>query len=271
MLQYVFYFLLYRLLQGNIVLEDIGLQLYIVLFCAAFVAGFIDSIAGGGGMITIPALLLAGIPPHQALGVNKLQSCFGSFSATLHFYKKKHLTIKDNIVPIFCVFLCAICGTLLIRILNTDFLAKCIPFLLIIFAFYFLFSPKISEDQRAVRYGHTLLYAVLGCIGFYDGFFGPGTGSFLMLALIGLGGYGLKTALAHAKLFNFTSNVASMLVFALGGHILWLLGFIMGIGQFIGANIGSRLALRYGIKIIKPLVVCVSLIICIKLLYNQYF
>lgn len=253
------------------VLDDIGLQLYIILFCVALFAGFIDSIAGGGGMITIPALLLVGIPPHQALGVNKLQSCFGSFSATLHFYKKGYLSLKNNMIPIFCVFICATCGTLLISVLKTDFLAKCIPFLLMLFAIYFLFSPRISEEQGIVRYGIVVLYLTLGIIGFYDGFFGPGTGSFLMLALIGLGGYGLKNALAHAKLFNFTSNLASMLVFALGGQILWTLGFIMGIGQFIGANIGSKLALRYGIKIIKPLVVSVSLIICAKLLYNQYF
>lgn len=251
--------------------EDISMQMYIFLFCAAFVAGFIDSIAGGGGMITIPALFLAGIPPHVALGTNKLQACFGSFSAALHFYKKGHIDIKENLIPILCVFVCAVGGTLLVRVLKADFLAKCIPFLLIIFAFYFLFSPKITEEQRAKSCHTALLFFVLSCIGFYDGFFGPGTGSFLMLALIMLGGYGLKQALAHAKLFNFTSNLASMLVFAFGGQILYFLAFLMGAGQFIGANLGSRLALRYGIKIIKPLVVCVSLAVCAKLLYNEYF
>ena len=252
-------------------LGDLGLDIYVILFCAAFCAGFIDSIAGGGGMITIPALFLAGIPPHQALGVNKLQSCFGSFSATMHFYKKGHIVLKDNIIPVICVFLCAAGGTLLVQFLEAQFLAKCIPFLLIVFALYFLFSPKITEEQSHVCYTHALLYFVLGVIGFYDGFFGPGTGSFLMLALIMLGGYGLKNALAHAKLFNFTSNIASMLVFAIGGQILWVLGFLMGAGQFIGANLGSRLALRYGIKIVKPLVVGVSLIVCVKLLYDEYF
>ncbi len=89
----------------NNMLGDLGLDIYVILFCAAFCAGFIDSIAGGGGMITIPALFLAGIPPHQALGVNKLQSCFGSFSATMHFYKKGHIVLKDNITPVICVFL----------------------------------------------------------------------------------------------------------------------------------------------------------------------
>lgn len=252
-------------------LVDLNMDMYIILFCAAFFAGFIDSIAGGGGMITIPILFLVGIPPHQALGVNKLQSCFGSFSATMHFYKKGYINIKDNIIPIICVFICATGGTLLVHFLETKFLAKCIPLLLIIFAIYFLFSPKITEEQSSARCSLALLYFVLGIIGFYDGFFGPGTGSFLMFALIMLGGYGLKGALAHAKLFNFTSNFASMFIFAIGGQILWLLGFIMGIGQFIGANLGSRLALRYGIKIIKPIVVCVSLIVCIKLIYNEYY
>ncbi len=250
---------------------DINLETYLLLFCVAFIAGFIDSIAGGGGMITIPALLLSGIPPHQALGVNKLQSCFGSFSATRHFYKKGHLKIRENVIYIICVFICAIIGTLLVNVFDTNFLSKFIPFLLIAFAFYFLLSPKISEENRNTHYAKWILFLVLGCIGFYDGFFGPGTGSFLMLALIGIGGYGIKTALANAKLYNFTSNLASMLIFALNGHIIWILGFVMGIGQFVGANIGSRIALKYGIKIIKPLVVIISLIVCVKLLYNQYY
>ncbi len=249
---------------------DINFTLLCLLFVVAFIAGFVDSIAGGGGMITISALLLIGIPSHQALGTNKLQSCFGSFSATLHFYNNGLLKLKENIIAVICVFMCAILGAKIVNSFSTDFLAKCIPFLLIAFALYFLFSPKINEESKYTRVGKMTLCFVLGGIGFYDGFFGPGTGSFLMFALIALGGLGIKEALAQAKLFNFTSNFASLLVFALGGQVLWLLGFIMGIGQFIGANIGSRVALRYGIKIIKPLVVTVSLIVCVKLLYNEY-
>ncbi|RDU71973.1 hypothetical protein CQA66_05795 [Helicobacter aurati] len=246
---------------------DISIGLLLLLVLTAFIAGVIDSIAGGGGMITIPALWLAGIPPHIALGTNKLQGCFGSFSATLHFYKKGYITLKHNKYFIVSVFVFAMFGTLLVRFFDANFLSKCIPFLLIAFAFYFLFSPRISNQERQPRITKFLLGIVLGGIGFYDGFFGPGTGSFFMLAMILLGGLNITNALAQAKLYNFISNIASLLVFALGGQVLWLLGIAMGIGQFLGANIGSRIAIRYGITIIKPLVVIVSLTMCVKLLF----
>lgn len=248
---------------------DISVVMFLVV--AAFVAGFIDSIAGGGGMITIPALLAVGIPPLQALGTNKLQSCFGSFSASFHFYQKGYLKIKENLPFIAVVFMFAVIGTLSVQVFSADFLNKCIPFLLIIFAFYFLFSPKITEDSSHCLIGTIPLALVLGGIGFYDGFFGPGTGSFFMLAMIVLGGFGLTQSLAQAKMFNFTTNIASVLVFALSGEILYSVGLLMALGQFIGANLGSRIAIGYGVKIVKPLVVCVSLAACINLLYKQYF
>lgn len=250
---------------------DLSAGAVLFLFVAALVAGFIDSIAGGGGMITIPALYATGIPPHIALGTNKLQACFGSFSAALHFYQKGLLKIRENLFFIFCVFIFALFGTIAIQFFSADFLAKCIPFLLIIFAFYFAFSPKITQESSAQKVSRTTLALLLGAIGAYDGFFGPGTGSFFMLVMISLGGFGITKALAHAKLFNFTSNIASLLVFALSGQILWALGFVMALGQFIGANLGSRLAIKYGITIIKPLVALTSIAACLYLLYRQYF
>ena len=249
---------------------DIKVGMIIFLMFAAFVAGFIDAIAGGGGMITIPALLFVGIPPLQALGTNKFQSCFGSFGASFHFYMKGYIRLREHLPFVIVVFISSLLGTLCVQVFEADFLRKCIPFLLIIFAFYFLFSPKITEASSHALLGFVPLGFVLGGIGFYDGFFGPGTGSFLMLALISLGGFGLLDALAHTKLFNFATNIASMLVFALSGKILWIVGLCMALGQFIGASLGSRIAIGYGIKIIKPLVVCVSLIACIYLLYKEY-
>ncbi|STQ87173.1 hypothetical protein LS73_001055 [Helicobacter muridarum] len=251
----------------DVVIGDISIDTLGILVLVAFVAGLIDSIAGGGGMITIPSLWLAGIPPHIALGTNKLQSCFGSFSAALHFYKKGFLNLKNNLAFVISVFIFASLGALLVRAFDAEFLSKCIPFLLIIFAFYFLFSPKVSNQESKPRSNRFLLGIVFGIIGFYDGFFGPGTGSFFMLAGILLGGFNITSSLAHAKLYNFISNFASLLIFALGGQVLWILGITMGVGQFLGANIGSRLAIRYGVKIIKPLVVIVSLVMCVKLLF----
>ncbi|WP_353051791.1 TSUP family transporter [Helicobacter japonicus] len=112
---------------------------------------------------------------------------------------------------------------------------------------------------------------VLGAIGFYDGFFGPGTGSFFMLAFIVLGGFNILQSLAHAKLLNFATNLASVLIFAFSGKILWIVGLCMALGQFAGANLGSHLATFYGVRLIKPLVVIVSLCACANLLYKEYF
>lgn len=254
---------------------DISITTLLLLACVALVVGFVDSIAGGGGMITIPALYMAGIPPHEALGTNKFQAVFGSFSAALHFYKKGHLHLAKCALFVLFAFVFSLCGTLLVQAINADFLRKAIPFLLIFFALYFLFSPKISQsgkEERASSLDSRIsrrlpLALAIGGIGFYDGFFGPGTGSFLMLALISLGDFGIKDALAQAKLYNFATNLASVLVFLAFGHILFAVGIAMALGQFVGANIGAKLALRYGITIIKPLVVIVCLAMCAKLLF----
>lgn len=252
---------------------DIGISTVILLALVALVAGFVDSIAGGGGMITIPALYMAGIPPHEALGTNKFQAVFGSFSAALHFYKKGHLDVKKCVLFALFAFVFSLCGTLFVQVVSADFLRKIIPFLLLFFALYFLFSPKIKQeshkDSTNARVGKIALAFLIGGIGFYDGFFGPGTGSFLMLALISLGGFGIKDALAQAKLYNFATNLASVLVFLAFGHILFAVGVAMAFGQFVGANIGAKLALRYGISIIKPLIVIVCVAMCVKLLFFE--
>ena len=242
----------------------------ILLFLAAFLAGFIDSIAGGGGMITLPALLLSGASPLESLATNKLQSSFGSFSATRHFYKKGYLDLKKCLPSAILVFIFASLGTISVQFINADFLSKFLPFLIMIFGFYFLFSPKISKDQRATQIHKAYLFLALAGIGFYDGFFGPGTGSFLMLALIALGGLGITKALAEAKLYNFSTNHASLIFFAIGGNMLFGIGLVMAVGQFIGPNIGSKEAIKYGIKIIKTLVVIVSISMEAKLLYDQF-
>ncbi|MGX3010180.1 TSUP family transporter [Helicobacter sp. 23-1044] len=246
---------------------DLNLTTILILSVVALVAGFVDSIAGGGGMITIPALMFAGIPPHEALGTNKFQAVFGSFSATLHFWRKGYLQWRKCALFATFAFVFALGGTLAVQVINADILRKAIPFLLMFFALYFLFSPKVSEESSKARIGKIALAFIVGGIGFYDGFFGPGTGSFLMIALISLGGFGIKDALAQAKLYNFATNFASVLAFAVFGHIIFAVGIAMAVGQIIGGYLGAKMALKYGIKIIKPLVVAVSFAMCVKLLF----
>ena len=235
------------------------------IFFAAFVAGFVDSIAGGGGMITIPALLLSGVSPLQALATNKLQSTFGSFSATLHFYKKGFINLKFSLPFAITAFVFSAIGTI-----RVEFLSKILPFLILIFGLYFLFAPSIGTAQKTDKANGALLILAIAGIGLYDGFFGPGTGSFFILALIVVGGFELTQSLGQAKLYNFSTNLASLIFFALGGHMLWWVGLVMALGQFIGANLGAKMAIRYGIRIVKLLIVAVSFLMAAKLLYEQF-
>lgn len=249
---------------------ELEIGVLVALALAALVAGFVDSIAGGGGLITIPALLAAGLPPAQALGTNKLQATFGSFSATLHFFRQGYIHLQEMKGAIIAVFIASSIGTILVQFIKAEVLAQMIPFLLIGFALYFLLSPKVSNEGGKRYLGALGMTLMAGIVGFYDGFFGPGTGSFFALVFVALGGYGMTQATANAKLLNFTSNVASLLFFALGGKVLWTIGFSMALGQYVGASLGSKMAIKHGVKIIKPLIVTTSLLISAKLLWTQW-
>ncbi|NMH64406.1 TSUP family transporter [Shewanella salipaludis] len=252
-------------------LFELTLQLALILFAVALVAGFIDAIAGGGGLLTIPALMWAGLTPTAALGTNKLQACGGSFFASLYFVRKGLVDLKQIKLALSCAFLGAALGTVLVQRIDVKVLEFLLPFLILAIGCYFLFSKKISEEDRhrVLTPGVFAFTAALG-VGFYDGFFGPGTGSFFALAFVSLAGFGLAKATAHAKLLNFSTNVASLVFFALGGKVVWLLGLLMLAGQAIGATLGSRLVITKGTKIIKPLVVIMSLSMSVKLLSSQY-
>ena len=250
---------------------EFDLLSYTVFFVAAFLGGFIDAIAGGGGLITLPAIMAMGVPPHLALGTNKLQGVFGSFTATLNFTKKGLINYKECFVGIFFTFIGALIGATLILFLNANFLKIIIPFLLIAIFIYTLFMPKIGESDRAAKMNERLFYVVFGLIlGFYDGFFGPGAGSFWMFAMVALIGLNLKKAVAHTKALNFTSNIVALGVFIAGGQILWLVGFLMAVGQILGAYFGSNLVIKKEVKFIRTMfLIVVAATIC-KLLFDYY-
>ncbi len=246
---------------------EITLHLLAFLFLAAFVAGFIDSIAGGGGLITVPALLIAGVPPLETLGTNKLQSLFGSGSATLAYATKGHVKLKEQLPMAVMSALGSMIGAIATTYIPGNVLKAFLPLLLIAVALYFGLKRNMGDDDRHARmrpFVFGLTFVPL--IGFYDGMFGPGTGSFFMLAFVTMAGFGMLKATAHTKLLNFASNIGGFIVFNISGVILWKVGLVMAAGQFLGAQTGSRLAMRNGAKIIRPLLVVTCMALAVKLL-----
>ena len=248
-------------------LPEITLYILTLLFVAAFVAGFVDSIAGGGGLITVPAMLLAGLPPIDTLATNKLQSLFGSGSATLAYARGGHVELRSQMPMAIMSALGAALGAAMTTFVPGDVLRALLPILLIVIALYFLFKPNIGDADKHRRMTPFLFGVTLvPLIGFYDGIFGPGTGSFFMLAFVTLLGFGMLKATAHTKMLNFASNIGAFAVFAVSGAIHWKAGLVMGVGQFLGAQAGSLLAMRSGSKIIRPLLVVACVALATKLL-----
>lgn len=249
---------------------EIGVELLAILFSVALVAGFIDAIAGGGGLITIPALLMTGMSPALALGTNKLQACGGSFSASLYFIRKRAVNLSEVWLLIVLTFIGSAIGTLLIQQVDSSIIRKVLPFLMLAIGLYFLFTPKLGEEDRQQRFSFVgFAFTAAALIGFYDGFFGPGTGSLFSLAFVTLLGFNLAKATAHAKVLNFTSNIASLMLFLIGGQVLWSVGLAMMAGQIIGGNLGAKMVLTKGKSLIRPMVVIMSFIMTAKMVYDQ--
>ena len=246
---------------------DLAVHTVVLLAVAAFAAGFVDSIAGGGGLITVPALLLAGLSPVDSLGTNKVQGLFGSGSATLAYAAGGQVDPRRQLPSALLACLGGACGALAATVVPGHVLSAALPVVLVAIALYFALKPNMGDVDRARRIGPVLFGATLvPLVGFYDGLFGPGAGSFYMLAFVALAGYGVLKATAHTKLLNFASNIGGFAVFAAVGVIHWKIGLMMGVCQFVGARVGALLAVRVGARLIKPLLVVVCLALAAKLL-----
>ncbi len=242
-----------------------------LLFGAAFVAGFVDSIAGGGGLITVPVLMGIGLPPQIALGTNKLQASFGSGSAMLHFVRAGTVKMSDCRLGILWTTVGAVLGVWAVQLLDTFLLKQLIPWLLAAIAIYTLFSPRLGAEDVHARMKSGLFYLLFGLtIGFYDGFFGPGTGSFWTMALMMLLGYSMMRATATTKVMNFTSNFVALIFFLSVGQVRFTEGIVMGVGQFLGARVGSKLVIKRGTAFIRPVFITMVLALVGRLLYQNF-
>jgi uncharacterized membrane protein YfcA len=251
------------------VFHDLTIATALFLLAASFFAGFIDSIAGGGGLIQLPALLI-GLPKSetaQVLGTNKLSSIFGTSTAAA-LYRKQ---IKPDPKVLLAMGLPALLGSaggaMLASKIPTSSMRPMVLVLLIVVAVYTWFKPDLGkfENLRHLPKRRIQIAALAGVIiGFYDGIFGPGTGSFLMLILVASLGYAFITASAIAKVVNVATNVGAIMVFGINGAVIWQIGIIMGVANISGAIIGARLAIKGGSTLVRKVFLLVTVALIVK-------
>jgi uncharacterized membrane protein YfcA len=250
---------------------EVTVPIFLILFSGGFCAGFVDSIAGGGGLIALPLLLSVGLPPQLALGTNKLQGTFGTLFSSIHYLRKGAVVLTECIPGIFFTFLGAVVGAWVIQGLDPGFIKHVIPILLLAVFFYTLFAKTLGAMPRKALMANGAFYLIFGTtLGFYDGFFGPGTGSFWTAALLVFQGHHMTQAAGTTRLMNFTSNIVALGLFVMGGNVVYTAGISMALGQIIGAGLGSRLAIHNGARLIRPIFLSVVFLTIVRLGYLNY-
>lgn len=249
---------------------EITITQYLIVCPLVFLAGLLDSIAGGGGLVSLPAYMIAGIPAHLALGTNKMGSVMGTVISTARFAKNGYISLKK----VFWFVIAALIGSSVGANLSLLVSEKVISYLMIIVlpivAIYVLMNKKMGDDSLAgsisPRKSFMIALAAALIVGTYDGFYGPGTGTFLILILTGAAKYTMNEAAGTTKAINLASNAAAFVTFIINGKVLYPLGLAAGIFCIIGNYIGSGLVLTNGHKIVRPVVLLVLLILFIKIL-----
>ena len=243
----------------------------LVLFLAGLVAGFVDSIAGGGGLITLPVLLSFIPDPRFALGTNKLQATFGSASASWHYAQAKTVSLGDCGRIFACTAVGAAFGTLAVQLLDPQVLKHGLPIVLICVTVYVLLKPQLGTEDIKPRMSRLPFDMIFGLtLGFYDGLVGPGTGTFWTMAFMLGRGFNMTRATGYTKVVNFASNITSLAFFLLSRKVYFAAGFAMGAGQFLGARIGARMVVSRGTKLVRPIFIIMALAVTVKLLYDNY-
>jgi len=250
---------------------DTPLWAYPLLFVTGAAAGLVDSMAGGGGLITVPVLLNLGLPAPLALGTNKLQASFGSVSAAYHYTKGKVVDLDQCWLGIGLTALGALLGAGCVQLLDAEIVGKLIPWLLAAILLHMLLKPKLGRETRSPLLRQRQFYFLFGLVlGFYDGFFGPGVGSFWTIAFLMLLGQDFLRATGHTKVMNASSNVASLLLFALAGQLVIAIGLVMAAGQLVGSRLGAHLVIKRGSRFVQPIFFAMVSLTIAKLLWSSY-
>lgn len=239
-------------------------ELLLILLGVAMVAGCLDTLVGGGGLIVLPALVLAGIPPLQALGTNKMQGTVGTATASAMMLRHGKVRWTEVRSLMAWAFGGSALGSLIVQVVDTSFLRFMIPLVLVVVATYFLLQGSLLQRLRPITMAPgTFGRGVVPAIGLYDGMFGPGTGSFFSLAGVALRAQSLLQATAAAKILNFATNFASLLVFVLAGNFVWQAALVMMLGQALGAWAGSHILFKINPLYLRALIVlmCVGMLV----------
>ncbi len=250
----------------------VSLLALIILMCTGFCAAFIDSIAGGGGLLMVPAFLTAGIPPYLTLGTNKLAATMGVATAAYTYVKKNLFKAQLWIAAIIAAFIGSVIGAIVVHLFSARFLKLFLPLAVILVAVYALWPKKIENEKNNYTYKpKKFSSAAIGLsLGFYDGFFGPGTGSFWTTAVMLFYKMDMLSASGVARFMNFVSNLVALITFIILGNVDVPLGFCVGLAMIVGSYLGAHSAIRYGVKFIKPIFVTVVIIMAIRLIYVEW-
>jgi uncharacterized membrane protein YfcA len=248
---------------------EVSPTLIVVLTIISFFGGLLNAISGGAGMIVVPLMLVMGIPPINAIAINKFQNTMGSLMAAYQYLVRGFLDIR-SIWPLLIYALIGSCiGVALLQWFSAaGLLEKIIPWVLIVIAFYFAFAPRVSAKSHASRMSSAKFNALIGTSsGVYGGFFGIGTGPTLVLAFSALRGYEIRLAVTNSRLVMMVIHSSSLVILMLAGHVWWLVAIIMAVGNVAGSYLGSHLLIRSGQGFIKALLVLIPLLSAIKLLF----
>ncbi len=246
--------------------------LFSYLIFMGFLAGFIDAVAGGGGLISVPALTLTGMPISLVLGTNKLQSSIGTGTAVYKYYKDGLINFKTVYRGLIMGFIGACLGAVLANVVSNQFMRYIVPFLMLGVFLFNLFNKSLGIKEGKKKMEELLFFSIFGFIlGFYDAFFGPGVGNFWIIAIVYFLGYTFLNASGYAKVLNLKSNLFSLAVFLWFGKVNFILGLVMALGQFVGGYTGAKMVILKGSKLVRPFFMTIVSINLILLFYQMIF
>ncbi len=249
---------------------DLDPNIILILITLGFIAAFVDSVVGGGGLITLPGLLFVGLPPSAAVATNKLAGTMGSLTSTIMFYRSGKIDLKSMYKLFPLTFVGSMLGAWVVHLMNPELLKPLMLFMLAVVLVYTLAKKdwgSVSMEKELSPARYFIFICVIFLIGFYDGFLGPGTGSFFIFAFLMIGFDFLKAA-GNAKLLNFGSNIGALIMFLFLGQVNFAYGIIMGLAQIIGAIVGSKFAIRKGAGYVRALFITVTVLLLAKNVYD---